>query len=115
MTLLEKIKYFDHLLTNMVLLPQVPLRDGLKHACKKQGLTLLNLKHILPGQRLQQRQLRMSGLTVDEIMKAAGWSSEKVFQKFYYKSQHSVEFGSAVSTASASKSHVDMETEPSKV
>ena len=29
----------------------------IKHVCKKQGLTLLNLKHILPGQRLQQRQL----------------------------------------------------------
>ena len=57
----------------------------------------------------------MSGLTVDEIMKAADWSSEGVFQKFYYRPQHSVEFGSSVLAASASKSHVDMETEPSEV
>ena len=57
----------------------------------------------------------MSGLTVDEIMKAADWSSEGVFQKFYYRPQHSVEFGSAVLAVSASKSHVDMETEPSEV
>jgi len=57
----------------------------------------------------------MSGLTVEEIMKAADWSSEGVFQKFYYRPQHSVEFGSSVLAASASKSHVDMETEPSEV
>ena len=53
----------------------------------------------------------MSGLTVDEIMKAVDWSTEGVFQKFYYRPQHSVEFGSSVLAASASKSHVDMETE----
>ena len=57
----------------------------------------------------------MSGLTVDEIMKAADWSSEGVFQKFYYRPQHSGKFGSAVLAASTSKSHVDMETEPSEV
>ena len=43
----------------------------------------------------------MSGLTVDEIMKAADWSSEGVFQKFYYRPQHSGKFGSAVLAASA--------------
>ena len=57
----------------------------------------------------------MSGLTVDEIMKAADWSSKGVFQKFYYRPQHSGEFGSAVLAASASKSHVDMETEPPEI
>jgi len=57
----------------------------------------------------------MSGLTLDEIMKAADWSSEGVFQKFYYRPQHSVKFGSSILAASASKSHVDMETEPSEV
>ena len=57
----------------------------------------------------------MSGLTVDKIMKAADWSSEGVFQKFYYRPQHSGKFGSAVLAASASKSHVDMETETSEV
>ena len=57
-------------------------------------------------------KVAMSGLTVDEIMKAADWFSEEVFQKFYYRPQHSVEFGSAGLVASASKSHVDMVTEP---
>ena len=57
----------------------------------------------------------MSGSTVDEIMKAADWFSEGIFQKFYYRPQHSGEFGSAVLAASASKSHVDMETDPSEV
>ena len=56
----------------------------------------------------------IAGLTVDEIMKAVDWSSEGVFQKFYYR-QYSAEFGSSVLAASASKSHVDMETEPSEV
>ena len=114
MTLLERKEFFNHLLANMVRLPQVLLRGGLRHACKKQGLTLVNLKHILPGQRLVTKAA-MYGLTVDEIMKAADWSREGVFQKFYYRPQHSVEFGSAVLAASASKSHVDMENEPYKV
>ena len=57
----------------------------------------------------------MSGVTVEDIMKAADWSNEGVFQKFYYRPQHSVEFGSSVLAASVSKSHVDMETEPSEV
>ena len=57
----------------------------------------------------------MSGVSVEDITKAADWSSEGVFQKFYYRPQHSVEFGSSVLAASASKSHVDMETEPSEV
>ena len=57
----------------------------------------------------------MSGLSVEDIMKAADWSGEGVFQKFYYRPQHSVEFGSSVLAANASKSHVDMETEPSEV
>ena len=56
-----------------------------------------------------------AGLSVEDIMKAADWSSEGVFQKFYYRPQYSVEFGSSVLAANASKSHVDMETEPSKV
>ena len=48
----------------------------------------------------------MSGLTVNEMMKAADWPSEGVFQKFSHKSQPSVEFGSAVLVASALKSNV---------
>ena len=57
----------------------------------------------------------MSGLTVEDIIKAADWSSVVVFQKFYYRSQYSSEFGTAVLAASASKSHVDMETEPFEI
>ena len=57
----------------------------------------------------------MSGLTVEDILKAADWSSEGVFQKFYYQLKYSGEFGSRVLAARSSKSHVDMETEPSEV
>ena len=59
----------------------------------------------------------MSGLTctVDEIIKVTDWSSEGAFQKLYYKPRHSVKFRTVVLATSASKSHVDMETEPSKV
>ena len=50
-------------------------------------------------------------------MSAADWSSKGTFQKFHYKPSHSAAFGTAVLTANewASKSHVDMETEPSEV
>ena len=59
----------------------------------------------------------LSGLTVEDILKAADWSSEGVFQKFYYKPKHSLAFGSSVlaDTMTSTKSHVDMETEPSEV
>ena len=36
----------------------------------------------------------LSGLTVEDILKAADWSSEGVFQKFYYRPMHSLTFGS---------------------
>ena len=35
----------------------------------------------------------MSGVTVEDIIKAADWSGKGVFKKFYYRPQHSVEFG----------------------
>ena len=55
------------------------------------------------------------GLTVEDILKAADWSSQGVFQKFYYKPMYSLAFGSSVLAKSTStKSHVDMETKPSK-
>ena len=54
----------------------------------------------------------MSDLTVEDIIKATDWSSVGVFQNFYYRPQYSSEFGTAVLAASASKSHVDMETKP---
>ena len=58
----------------------------------------------------------LPGLTVEDILKAADWSSEGVFQKFYYRPTYLLAFGSSVLEESTStKSHVDMETEPSKV
>ena len=56
----------------------------------------------------------MSGITVNDIMKAADWSGEGVFQKFYYKPCHLVSFGTSVLAVKSSKSHVDMETESSE-
>jgi len=34
----------------------------------------------------------LSGLTVEDVLKAADWSSEGVFQKFYYRPTHSLAF-----------------------
>jgi hypothetical protein len=36
------------------------------------------------------------GITTNDILKAADWSSESVFQKFYYKSTENPSFGRAV-------------------
>ena len=41
----------------------------------------------------------LSGLTVEEIISAADWSSKGTFQKFYYKPSHSAAFGTAVLAA----------------
>ena len=62
-------------------------------------------------------KVALSGLTVEEIMATADWSSAGTFQKFYYRPSHSAALGSAVLAAKldTSKSQVDMETEPSKV
>ena len=59
----------------------------------------------------------LSGLNVENILKAADWSSQGVFQKFYYKPKHSLAFGSTVlaDIVTSTKSYVDMETEPSEV
>ena len=59
----------------------------------------------------------MSGVTVEDILKAADWSTKGTFQKFYYKPTHSTAFGTSVLAVikDTSKSHVDMETEPSEV
>ena len=39
------------------------------------------------------------GITTNEILKAADWSSESVFQKFYYKPTEDPSFGRAVLSA----------------
>ena len=44
----------------------------------------------------------ISGLTEENILKVADWSSESVFQKFYYRPKFSGEFGSRVLVAGSS-------------
>ena len=62
-----------------------------------------------------------SGLTTSDILRAADWSSEGIFQKFYYKPQERLDaFGKAVlstklSTTDKLQNHVDMETEHSEI
>ena len=58
-----------------------------------------------------------SGVTVSDILQAAGWSSESTFRRFYHRpsdDDNKSSFGKAVlSSAGPSNLHVDMETEPS--
>ena len=60
-----------------------------------------------------------AGVTTIDIMKAADWSSESVFTKFYYKPVRSRAFGAAVLSMQGSgglqTTTVDMETEPSEI
>lgn len=37
-----------------------------------------------------------AGVTTNDILKAADWSSQSVFEKFYYKPQHDNQFASAI-------------------
>ena len=57
------------------------------------------------------------GITTNEILKAADWSSESVFTKFYYKPTRDVSFGEAVLSTSnqATNNTVDIETEHSDI
>ena len=54
---------------------------------------------------------------MEDIIKAADWSTKGTFQKFYYEPTHSTAIGTSVLAVikDTSKSHVDMETEPSEV
>ena len=60
-----------------------------------------------------------ANVTTIDIMKAANWSSESVFTKFYYKPVCSRTFGAAVLSMQVSgglqTTTVDMETEPSEI
>ena len=60
-----------------------------------------------------------AGVTTSDILKAADWSSESVFTKFYYKPVQSGAFGAAVLSNGGSvtlqTTTVDMETEPSEI
>jgi len=48
------------------------------------------------------------GITTNDILKAANWSSESVFQKFYYKPSDNPSYGRAVLSKSATNNTVDM-------
>jgi len=48
------------------------------------------------------------GITTNDILKAANWSSESVFQKFYYKPSDDSSYGRAVLSNSATNNTVDM-------
>ena len=58
----------------------------------------------------------LSGLTLEDILKAADLSSHGMFQKFYYVPKHSLSFDSTVlvDTVTSIKSHVDMKTKHSE-
>ena len=58
-----------------------------------------------------------AGVTTSEILKAADWFSEGIFQTFYHRNKDSKgTFGiSVLEFAASSNLHVDMETEPSKM
>ena len=58
----------------------------------------------------------LSGLTLEDILKAADWSSHGVFQKFCYVPKRSLSFDSTVlvDTVTSTKSHVVMETKHSE-
>ena len=41
----------------------------------------------------------MQGVTTEDILSAADWSTESTFQKFYYKPMHNTVFAHSVLTA----------------
>ncbi|XP_065904039.1 uncharacterized protein [Dysidea avara] len=49
-----------------------------------------------------------AGISTSDILKAAGWSSESTFQRFYYKPLDNPSFGRAVLNQPASNNTVDM-------
>jgi len=55
----------------------------------------------------------VTGITTNDILKAADWSSESVFTKFYYKPMRDTAFGESVLSTSiqATNNTVDIETE----
>ena len=44
----------------------------------------------------------MAGVTTNDILKAADWSTDSVFRRFYYRPVHSSSFGDAVLSAGCS-------------
>ena len=62
-----------------------------------------------------------AGITTNDILNAADWSSQSIFHKFYYRPVHNSTFGKTVlagqlsTTEGQLQSHVDMETEHSEI
>ena len=48
------------------------------------------------------------GITTNDILKATNWSSESVFQRFYYKPSDNASYGRAILSTSATNKTVDM-------
>ena len=48
------------------------------------------------------------GVTVETILEAADWSSESVFQKFYYKPTRTSQFAQAVLSLDSTKDTIDI-------
>jgi len=48
------------------------------------------------------------GITTNDILNTANWSSQSVFQKFYYKPSDDSSYGRAVLSNSATNNTVDM-------
>ena len=44
-----------------------------------------------------------SGITTSDILKAADWSTESVFRKFYYRPTHNPMYGRAVLSSTSSE------------
>ena len=44
-----------------------------------------------------------SGITTTDILKAADWSTESVFRKFYYDPSHDPSYGQAVLSSKSGK------------
>ena len=44
----------------------------------------------------------MAGVTTNDILKAADWSTDSVFRRFYYRPVHSSSFGDAVLSSGCS-------------
>ena len=60
----------------------------------------------------------MSGITTADILNAADWTSEMLFQNFYYRPSRNTGFGEAVlapTTKEATNNTVDIETEHSEI
>ena len=101
------------LIQYMIFLPHLP-GISMSSFVTKHGEDTSRLKPYCTRAAAATKSL-ICGLTVVDVVKAADWSSAGVFQKFYYRPQYRIKIGTVVLVASASKSHVVMETKSSEV